>query len=75
MEKRTFIRTMIDLFFNNTFVKMIVSFVNFCYEQSYYRSKELKFFRNLPIMKVEKEEFYKNKLLFSNSVKIKSGLK
>ena len=53
MEKRTFIRTMMDFFLNNAFVKAIASFVNFCYEQSYYSQKELKFFKNLPINKTE----------------------
>ena len=75
MEKRTIIRTMFDIFLNNAFVKTIVSFVNFCYEQTYYSNKELKFFKNLPINKVEKEENYSNKLLFANSVQTKAGLK
>ena len=75
MEKRTFIRTMLDFFLGNTFVKTIVSFVNFCYEQTYYSHKELKFFKNLPIERVAKEENYSSKLLFANSVQTKAGLK
>ena len=75
MEKRTFIRTMLDLFINNAFVKSIASIVNFCYEQSYYSYRELKFFKNMPINKIVKDENYQNKLLFANSVQTKTGLK
>ena len=53
MQKRTFIRTMLDIFFCNALVKSIVSVVNFCKEQRYYGSRELKFLKNLPIDKVE----------------------
>jgi len=56
MQKRTFIRTMLDLIFDNAFVKTIASLVNFCNEQSYYANHELKFLKNLPIYKEEQKQ-------------------
>ena len=49
MQKRTFIRTMLDIFFGNAVAKSIAYVVNFCKEQRYYGSRELKFFKNMPI--------------------------
>lgn len=56
MQKRTFIRTMLDIFFNNALVKTIVSVVNFCNEQRYYNNHELKFLKNMPINKIEQKQ-------------------
>ena len=53
MQKRTFIRTMLDIFFCNALAKTIASVVNFCKEQRYYGSHELKFLKNMPINKSE----------------------
>ena len=52
MQKRTFIRTMLDIFFDNALVKSAAAFVNFCNEQRYYNRHELKFLKNMPINKV-----------------------
>lgn len=55
MQKRTFIRTMLDIVFNNAMVKTVASLVNFCKEQMYYNKGELKFLKNMPIDKVESQ--------------------
>jgi len=65
MQKRTFIRTMMDIFFDNAIVKTIASFVNFCNEQRYYNHHELKFLKNMPINKLMKENDYKKDFLFT----------
>ena len=53
MQKRTFIRTMLDIVFDNAMAKAVASLVNFCKEQQYYGIHELKFLKNLPINKTE----------------------
>ena len=53
MHRRTFLRTMLDIFFNNPFVKAIESCVKFCNEQQYYHREKLKFSENLPIKRIE----------------------
>ena len=53
MQKRTIIRTVLDMLFNNAFVKTIASIVNFCNEQRYFYSNKLKFLKNMPLNKVE----------------------
>jgi len=53
MQKRTFIRTMLDIIFDNAIAKTVASLVNFCKEQQYYNRHELKFFKNVPINKIE----------------------
>ncbi len=55
MQKRTFIRTMLDIFLDNAIARTIASLVNFCKEQRYYGSRKLKFFKNMPISKVENQ--------------------
>ena len=47
---------MLDIFLSNALVKSIVSFVNFCNEQRYYNCHELKFFKNVPINKLEEKQ-------------------
>lgn len=69
MQKRTFIRTMMDIFFDNAMVKSIASVVNFCNEQRYYGSRELKFLKNMPINNTCIDN---NKYLFSGA-KLKTG--
>jgi hypothetical protein len=64
MKKRTVIRTILDILLNNTLVKTIVAVVNFCKEQQYYRNHELKFLKNMPINKKNKE-IYKKEFLFT----------
>ena len=56
MQKRTFIRTMLDILFDNAIVKAIAAFVNFCNEQRYFNHNELKFLKNMPINKVEQKK-------------------
>ena len=65
MQKRTFIRTMLDIFFSNAIAKALVSFVNFCNEQRYYNHRELKFLKNMPIKKIVKEDSYKKDFIFT----------
>ena len=57
MQKRTFIRTMLDIFFDNAMVKSVASLVNFCNEQRYYNHHELKFLKNMPINNIEQKQF------------------
>ena len=75
MQKRTFLRTMLDILFNNTFTKSVKYFVNFCYEQRLYAGHGLKFLKNMPINSIIEEERYSNKLLFSVSEQQNTGLK
>ena len=56
---------MMDIFFNNTLVKSIVSLVNFCNEQRYYNRHELKFLKKMPINKLTQENNYKKDFLFT----------
>lgn len=69
MQKRTFLRIMLDnLFVNNAFCKAIISLVNFCNEQSYYNKKELKFLKKMPLNKIENQNSY-NKFVFKTPQK------
>ena len=63
MQKRTFIRIMLDLLLQNAFVKSVSAFVNFCYEYRYYDRNKLKFLKNVPINKLELDRA-PNKFLF-----------
>ena len=63
MQNRTFIRTTLDIFFDNAIVKTIASLVNFCKEQRLYSRHELKFLKNMPINKTEIIP-HENKFLF-----------
>ena len=65
MQNRTFCRKMLDIIFNNAFMKAIVSLVNFCNELRYYNRKELKFFRKMPLNNIQ-DEYYKNKFVFNS---------
>ena len=56
MQKRTFIRTMLDILFDNAIVKAIAAFVNFCNEQRYYNRRELKFLKKMPINNIEQKK-------------------
>lgn len=73
MQGRTFFRVMFDTIFNNAFCKTIVSFVNYCNENRYYNNKELKFLNKMPLNKIPKENFYKNKFVFNSITTHKSG--
>ncbi len=53
MEKRTFIRTLLDILFDNVLVKTITSIVKFCNEQAYFNQNKLKFSKNMPIDNIE----------------------
>ncbi len=64
MQKRTFIRTMLDIFFDNAIVKAISSFVNFCNEQRYFNHHELKFLKKMPINNIEQKQTL-NRFLFT----------
>lgn len=65
MQKRTFLRIMLDnLFINNAFCKAIMALVNFCNEQNYYNQKELKFLKKMPLNKLDNKNSYQNKFIF-----------
>lgn len=66
MQGRTFLRRMLDIFFNNAVFKTIASFVNFCNEQRYYNRKELKFLKKMPLNNVVQDEYYKNRFVFNS---------
>lgn len=68
MQRRTFIRTMLDIFLKNPLFQAVTSIVKFCNEQRFFYHNELKFLKNLPINKITKEEYYQNRLLFTNAV-------
>lgn len=72
MQNRTFFRTMLDILFNNTIVKTIVSIVNFCYEQQHFYVKKLKFYKNMPINNIKVEK-YDSRFLFNGKIKIENG--
>ena len=57
MEKRTFIRTLLDIFFENVIVKTITSIVKFCNEQAYFNQNKLKFSKNMPIKDIKVNPF------------------
>ena len=75
MQNRTFIRTMLDILFDNVVAKSIASFVNFCNEQRYYNQHSLKFFKKMPINSIVKNDEYQNKFLFTSSAQYKIGIK
>lgn len=54
-----------NLFINNVFTKSIMALVNFCNEQSYYNRKELKFFKKMPLNKLDSSNKYKTKFIFN----------
>jgi len=53
MQKRTTIRTILDIIFNNAIVQTIVSIVNFCNDQCYFYQKKLKFLKKMPLNNIE----------------------
>ena len=75
MQKRTFLRTMLDILLENPVAKALSAFVKFCYEQRYYNYERLKFFENVPITKMVKENKYQNKFIFTGSAQYKIGTK
>lgn len=54
---------MLDIVFDNAIAKTVASLVNFCKEQQYYNPHELKFFKNVPINRVDIQPV-QNKFLF-----------
>ena len=76
MQTRTFVRKILDLFFDNAIAKTIASFVNFCNEQRYYNNKELKFLKKMPLNNnVVKDEYYKNRFIFNSITSNRTGSK
>lgn len=68
MQGRTFYRVMLDkLFVDNIFCKTLSSFINFCKEQGGYTPQELKFLKNVPLIKKEVHNTYKNRFIFDSS--------
>ena len=68
MQGRTFYRIMVDsLFVNNPFCKAVSAFVNFCNNSVFYNKKNLKFLKNVPLLKKESEFEYKKKFIFDSS--------
>ena len=74
MQGRTFIRTMLDILFDNALSRAIMSVVNFCNEQAYYNNKELKFLKKMPIKDI-KNNYIHNKFIFDTTKAVKTGLK
>ena len=72
MEKRTFLRTMLDIFLNNNIVKTVVSIVNFCNEYQNFGYKKLKFSSKMPIKQLETSN-YDNRFLFNGKMKVENG--
>lgn len=71
MRGRTFIRIMFEnLFINNAICKALSALVKFCNEQNYLTKKELKFFKNVPLNKLEEDKSYKTKFIFKNNQKL-----
>lgn len=73
MQNRIFLRTMLERFFDSALIKAVVSFVNFCKEQGYFKQKELKFYRNLPINNIDVEQQFDNRYLFNGKLKVENG--
>ena len=70
MRARTFLRIMLDnLFVNNVLCRTIQALVNFCNEQSYYNSNELKFLKKMPLSKTEQKTYYQKKFIFNSNHK------
>ena len=44
---------MLNIFINNALINSIVSLVNFCNEFCYFNNKKLKFWKKMPINKLE----------------------
>ena len=68
MQARTFLRIMLDnIFINNVFAKTISKLINFCNEQDLINYKKLKFSKNLPLHKKEKNDIINNsKYIFTD---------
>lgn len=76
MQKRTFIRIMIEnLFINNAISKTIAALIKFCNEQSYYGKKELKFLQKMPLNKKNQKNKYDNRFVFNTNPKIGANFK
>ena len=73
MQNRIFLRTMLERFFDSAIIKTATSFVKFCKEQGYFRQKELKFYKNLPINNIEVEQKLDNRYLFNGKLKFENG--
>ncbi len=67
MQKRTFVRIMIDSLLNNPFIKALNLLVNFCNNSAFYNKKELKFLKKMPLKNKEAKSVYKNKFVFDAS--------
>ncbi len=72
MQNRIFLRTMLEKFFNNAIVKTVLSFVKFCKEQGYFRQKELKFYKNLPINNTEVKQKFDRRYIFNAKLKMEN---
>lgn len=53
MQNITFLRTMFDMFFDNAVARTIRSLVNFCNEQGVFGVQKLKFYKKMPIKRIE----------------------
>ena len=59
MRDRTYIRTMLDTFFDNALAHAANGLVNFCNENSHLDKKELKFIGKMPLNNTETEQYDK----------------
>ena len=76
MQKRTFLRIMMDiLFVNNPISRTVLSVVNFCKEYNDFRYKNLKFSKTLPLYMTEKDVKHKNIFIFDSSKAIGANSK
>ena len=65
MQNRIFLRTMLERFFDIPAVKTAVLFVKFCKEQGYFRQKELKFYKKMPINNIEVGQKFDDRYIFN----------
>ena len=72
MQNRTFLRTMLDIFLDNTLVKTVVSLFSFVKEQQYMYKRELTFLRKMP-EKPMMTTNYDNRFLFNGKLKVENG--
>lgn len=68
MLRRTFFRIIIDsLFVNNPIGRAVSTLVNFCNNSTIYNKKKLKFLKNVPLTKEEKQLAYDKRFVFDSS--------
>lgn len=67
MQRRTFVRIMIDGILNNPLIKAVTTFVNFCNNSMFYNKKKLKFLGKMPLQYNERQKELNNRFIFDSS--------